>query len=324
MDQRHDHHHDHEHPQGVVGRVLAAFSPHSHDAADSLDPALEGSAAGIRAAKTSLAVLLATALAQATLVAVTGSVALLADTIHNVSDALTALPLWVAFVLGRRHPTRAYTYGYGRAEDLAGLFIIMMIAVSAVVAGLQSVSRLLDPRPVEHPWVLVGAALVGFIGNEVVAAYRIRVGTRIGSAALVADGHHARTDGFTSLAVLGGAAGVLFGFPLADPLVGLLITAAILFVLRSAATDVYRRLMDAVDPALTQAAHTALDATAGVVRVDDLRLRWTGHRLRGEARVTVDAGLGLVEAHAIAHAAERDLVATVPKLDVVTIHVSPS
>jgi cation diffusion facilitator family transporter len=320
----HDEKHGHEHgAAGWVGRVREVFSPHSHDAADSVDAALEGSTDGIRAVKISLVVLLLTALAQAVLVAVTGSVALLADTIHNFSDALTALPLWVAFVLGRRRPTRAYTYGYGRAEDLAGLFIITMIAVSAVVAGYQSVSRLLDPQPVEHPWVLVGAAVVGFIGNELVAVYRIRVGTHIGSAALVADGHHARTDGFTSLAVLGGAVGVLLGFPLADPLVGLLITAAILFVLRSAARDIYRRLMDAVDPVLTQTAHATLHATVGVLEVDDVRLRWTGHRLRGEARVTVDADLDLVDAHAIAHAAERDLVATVPKLDVVTVHVSP-
>jgi cation diffusion facilitator family transporter len=328
--QEHEHHghgqgHGHGHGHfGLAGRVRELLSPHSHDAADSVDAALEGSAQGIRAVKISLAVLLATALAQAVLVAVTGSVALLADTIHNFSDALTALPLWVAFVLGRRAPTRAYTYGYGRAEDLAGLFIVAMIAVSAVVAGYQSVSRLVDPQPVDHPWVLVGAAVIGFIGNELVAVYRIRVGNQIGSAALVADGHHARTDGFTSLAVLGGAVGVLLGFPLADPLVGLLITIAILVALRSAATDIYRRLMDAVDPALTQSAHASLHATPGVVAVDDLRLRWTGHRLRGEARVTVDARLDLAAAHQIAHAAEAELVAVVPKLDVVTVHVSPS
>ncbi|MCW2854207.1 MAG: cation transporter [Nocardioides sp.] len=315
--------HGHAAPATLVGRVRGALSPHSHDASDSVDAALEGSAEGIRAVKISLVVLLVTALGQAALVVVTGSVALLADTVHNFSDALTALPLWVAFVLGRRRPTRAYTYGYGRAEDLAGLFIITMIAASAVVAGYQSVSRLVEPQPVDHAWVLAGAAVLGFIGNELVAVYRIRVGTHIGSAALVADGHHARTDGFTSLAVLGGAVGVLLGFPLADPLVGLLITVAILMVLRTAARDIYRRLMDAVDPALTQQAQAALDATAGVVSVEDVRLRWTGHRLRGEARVTVEATLDLLEAHDIAHAAERQLVAAVPKLDVVTVHFSP-
>jgi cation diffusion facilitator family transporter len=288
-----------------------------------VDAALESSADGIRAVRTSLVVLLVTALVQGVLVTLTGSVALLADTIHNFSDALTALPLWLAFSLSRRSPTRAYTYGYGRAEDLAGVFIILMILASAVVAGYESITRLLDPQPVGHPWVVAAAGLVGFGGNELVAGYRIRVGRRIGSAALVADGQHARTDGFTSLAVVAGAAGVLLGFPLADPVIGLLITVAIVVVLRSAATDIYRRLMDAVDPALTDTAHDVLLATPGVRGVEELRLRWTGHRLRGEAGVLVDPTLDLGTAHGIAHEAEDRLRAGVPRLDAVTVHVSP-
>ena len=210
--------------------------------------------------------------------AVTGSVALLADTIHNFSDALTAIPLWIAFVLGRRAATRRYTYGYGRAEDLAGVFIVAMIALSAVVAGYESIRRLINPEPITHIGVLIAAGLIGFVGNELVAVYRIRVGRRIGSAALVADGLHARTDGFTSLAVVAGALGVLAGFPLADPLVGLVITVAILVVLRSAARDIYRRLMDAVDPELVDTAEAALRDTPGVHDVESLRLRWIGHR----------------------------------------------
>jgi cation diffusion facilitator family transporter len=251
-------------------------------------------------------------------------VALLADTIHNFSDALTALPLWFAFVLGRRHPTRAYTYGYGRAEDLAGVFIVAMIALSAVVAGYQSIDRLLHPHEIDHPWIVVAAGLIGFAGNEVVALYRIRVGRRIGSAALVADGLHARTDGFTSLAVMIGALGFLAGFPKADPLVGLMITVAILVVLRGAARDVYRRLMDAVDPELTATAHETLAGTPGVLSVESVRLRWVGHRIRAEAGMAVDPTLSLVEAHDIAADAHHRLLHQMPKLHFATVHVSPA
>jgi cation diffusion facilitator family transporter len=315
--------HGHGHEHGWRDRLSGLFGGHSHDHADSVDTALESSRDGIRAVKVSLLVLLATALVQAVLVAVTGSVALLADTIHNFSDAFTAVPLWVAFVLGRRPATRAYTYGYGRAEDLAGVFIVLMIAASALVAGYQSVTRLLDPQPLGYPWVVAAAGLVGFAGNELVAGYRIRVGKRIGSAALVADGHHARTDGFTSLAVIGGAAGTLLGFPIADPIVGLLITVAILVVLRDAGREVYRRLMDAVDPELSTTARDVLAASPGVRGVEDLRLRWVGHRLRGEASVLVDPHLDVSGAHDIAHAGEDRLLASVAKLEAVTVHVSP-
>lgn len=303
--------------------MLELFGPHSHDAADSVDSALESSEKGIRAVKISLVILGLTALSQAFIVWLTGSVALLADTIHNFSDALTALPLWVAFVLGLRRPSRSYTYGYGRAEDLAGVFIVAMIALSAVLAGWESLRRLADPQPLTHPWVVVAAGLIGFAGNELVAVYRIRVGRQIGSAALVADGLHARTDGFTSLAVVIGALGVLAGFPLADPLIGLLITVAILFVLKGAARDIYRRLMDAVDPVLVDAAERALAATPGVRAVEGVRLRWIGHRIRAEVGIVVDATLGVVDAHAISIDAHHRLLHEVPKLVDATVHVSP-
>ncbi|MEK6439826.1 cation diffusion facilitator family transporter [Pseudonocardia sp. T1-2H] len=302
---------------------MSVFRPHSHDAADSVDPVLEASVEGVRAVKISLVALLVTALAQAVVVVVTGSVALLADTIHNFSDALTAVPLWIAFVLGRRPASRRYTYGYGRAEDLAGVFIVAMIALSAVVAGYESVRRLLEPQPISNLGVLIAAGLIGFAGNELVAVYRIRVGRRIGSAALVADGLHARTDGFTSLAVVVGALGVLAGFPLADPIIGLVITVAILVVLRGAATDIYRRLMDAVDPELVNTAEAGLRAVPGVADVEELRLRWIGHRVRAETGIVVDPALGIVEAHDIATAAKHSLLHGVPRLVDATVHVSP-
>lgn len=297
---------------------------HGHGHADSIDAALEASAEGVRALKISLLVLGGTALAQLAVVLVSGSTALLADTIHNFSDALTAVPLWIAFVLGRRAATRRYTYGYGRAEDLAGVFIVAMIALSAVVAGYESIQRLVEPRPVENVGVVLVAGVIGFLGNELVAVHRIRVGRRIGSAALVADGLHARTDGFTSLAVVGAALGVLAGFPLADPIVGLLITVAILVVLRGAALDIYRRLMDAVDPGLVDTAEAAVRAVPGVVAVEELRLRWSGHRVRAEVGIAVDAGLDVGTAHDIVTSVQHRLLHDVPKLVVATVHVGPA
>lgn len=322
-DHDHGHGHGHGHWHSLRQRLREVLRPHSHDPADSIDSALAASAAGIRALKTSLLVLAATALAQLVVVAVSGSAALLADTIHNFSDAVTAVPLWIAFVLGRRAATRRYTYGYGRAEDLAGVFIVAMIALSAVVAGYESIHRLVEPQPVENVGAVLAAGVIGFVGNELVAVHRIRVGRRIGSAALVADGLHARTDGFTSLAVVGAALGVMAGFPLADPIVGLLITAAILVVLRGAAVDVYRRLMDAVDPRLVDTAEAAVRAVPGVVAVEELRLRWSGHRVRAEVGIAVDPGLSVVAAHDIATAVQHRLLHDVPKLVAATVHVGP-
>jgi len=320
----HDHDHEHEHATGFKGFVVSIFKPHSHDAADSVDSALESSKEGIRALKISLLALGATATAQLAVVFVTGSVALLADTIHNFSDALTAVPLWCAFVLARRAPTRRYTYGYGRAEDLAGVFIVAMIALSAVVAGWESVARLLDPQPITNLGAVLAAGVLGFLGNEAVAVYRIRVGRKIGSAALVADGLHARTDGFTSLAVAAGAIGVMAGFPLADPIVGLLITVAILAVLRGAARDIYRRLMDAVEPALVDDAERALLAVPGVLAVESVRLRWIGHRLGAEAGLVVENAMSVWEGHAVAVEAKHQLLHQISKLDDATVHISPN
>ncbi|MEZ0352099.1 cation diffusion facilitator family transporter [Mycobacterium sp. pR1184] len=321
----HEHdHHAHRHPKGLRGAIKEIFAPHSHDAADSFDGELESSADGIRAVKISLLVLGATALAQIVVVVLSGSIALAADTIHNFSDALTAVPLWIAFTLSSKAATRRYTYGFGRAEDLAGLFVVAMITLSAIIAGYEAVERLINPRPIEHVgWVAV-AGLLGFIGNEWVALYRIRVGRRIGSAALVADGLHARTDGFTSLAVLAGAGGVALGFPLADPIVGLVITVAILAVLRTAVRDVFRRLMDGVDPQLIGTAEAALAARPGVRAVRSVRMRWIGHRLHADAELDIDPALSLAAAHRIAHESEHDLIHAVPRLTTAMIHAYPA
>lgn len=316
--------HHHEHPRGLRGLVKEIFAPHSHDSADHVDGALESSAAGIRAVKISLLVLGVTAIAQIAVVVISGSIALAADTIHNFSDALTAVPLWIAFALSRKAATRRYTYGFGRVEDLAGLFVVAMITMSAVVAGYEAVERLIHPQPIAGlGWVaLAGAA--GFVGNEWVALYRIRVGRRIGSAALVADGLHARTDGFTSLAVLIGAGGVALGFPLADPIVGLVITVAILAVLRTAVRDVFRRLIDGVEPELVDTAEAVLADWAGVQAVHSVRLRWIGHRLHADAELDIDPTLSLAAAHRIAHDSEHALTHALPRLTTALIHAYPA
>jgi cation diffusion facilitator family transporter len=319
----HDHHHgqgsgeqhEHHHHSGFKGWLVELFVPHTHDAADSIDDAVQASAEGIKALKISLILLLATTVLQFFVVLISGSVALLADTIHNFSDALTAVPLWIAFILGRRAATRRYTFGFGRAEDLAGLFIVAVVALSAVVAAWQSVDRLVNPQPLTNLWWVFAAGLIGFAGNEAVAIYRIRVGRRIGSAALVADGVHARTDGFTSLAVVLGAIGVMLGFPLADPIVGLLISAAILILLWGTVRSIGRRLMDGIEPDLVETAKKALGETPGVLGVPRLQLRWSGHRLQGTAALTVNAGLDLLSAEEITHDAEHRLKHALPKVD---------
>lgn len=320
----HGHRHEHAPAGGVRGFLTGLLAPHSHDAADSIDDALTSSNEGVRAVKLSLVALAVTAALQTLVVLSSGSVALLADTVHNLSDALTAIPLWIAFVLGRRAATRRYTYGFGRAEDLAGLFVVAMIALSAVVAGWEAIDRLLHPRSVNHLGWVAAAGLLGFAGNELVAVYRIRVGRRIGSAALVADGLHARTDGYTSLAVVAGAGGVAAGWRLADPVIGLVITVAILAVLRTAARDIYRRLMDAVEPGLVDAAETALAGQPGVLAVRTVRMRWIGHRLHAEAELSIDAATSLDAAHQLAHDAETTLIRAVPKLASALVHAYPA
>ncbi|WP_138896424.1 cation diffusion facilitator family transporter [Streptomyces chryseus] len=317
----HRHGQGHDHAEGRRRGRGHGHGHHHHHSHDRIDSALEGSAAGLRTLWVSFAVLAATTVAQAVVVALSGSVALLGDTVHNATDALTALPLAVAFLLGRRAATRRYTYGFGRAEDLAGVFVVLVIAASAVFAGYEAVRRMLDPQEVSHLPAVAAAGLIGFAGNEWVARARIRTGRRIGSAALVADGLHARTDGFTSLAVLLGAGGSALGWRYADPLIGLLITAAITLVLRGAAREVWHRLMDAVDPALVDEAEHALAHVEGVRAVGAVRMRWIGHSLRAETSVVVDPGLTVVQAHAVAVAAEHALLHTVHRLAGATVHV---
>jgi cation diffusion facilitator family transporter len=302
--------HDHpgqepHHPHGVV------------------DPSIASTARGLWAVKWSFAALIVTAVAQLVVVLVSGSVALLADTIHNVGDAATAIPLGVAFWLARRGASPRFTYGLGRVEDLAGLAIVATIALSAVVACQQAVQRFLHPQPVGYLWAVALASIVGFVGNEAVAIFRIRVGRQIGSAALVADGHHARVDGWTSLSVLAGAVGVWAGYPLADPIVGLLISAAIFVIVWQSARAVLVRMLDGVGVETLEAIRHAAGHVAHVEEVSDLRARWVGHRLHAEVSVTVPGGLSVGEGHEIAKEVRHQLFHHLPHLGRVVLHVDP-
>jgi cation diffusion facilitator family transporter len=326
-ERHHQHNHveasDHRHASGPRAWLGEIFRPHSHDVTDSIDSALESSERAIRAVKISFGALLVTSALQLTVIIASGSVALLADTIHNFGDALTAVPLFLAFRLARRPPTRRYTYGYGRAEDVAGLFVIAMITLSAVVAAYEAVLRLASPEAIDHLDWVAAAGLVGFLGNELVARYRIHEGRAIGSAALAADGYHARTDGFTSLAVVLGAVGVWLGADAADPIAGLLISVAILVVLRTAVIDILRRLMNSVDPELVDHIEHEAGHAPGVRAVHDVRVRWEGHRLHAELDIGIDPALSVTEAHYLAHDVEDALTHHIAHLDAASVHVEP-
>lgn len=288
-----------------------------------IDPTLVTSERGIWAVKWSLVGLTITAILQMAIFILSGSVALLADTIHNIGDAATSIPLWIAFALARRKPSPRFTYGYGRVEDVAGIFIVLIILFSAAFAGYESINRLFDPQPVQFLGAVAAAAIIGFLGNEAVAIFRIRVGKQIKSAALVADGYHARVDGLTSLGVLAGAIGVWLGFPLADPIVGLLITLAILRIVWEAGKVVFTRLLDGVDPEIVGEIRHASEHAADVCEVTDVRARWLGHRLHAEINLAASPDMSVAEGHDIALEARHELMHHLPYLSGVTIHVDP-
>lgn len=299
--------------------------PREHDHTHGVvDPLILTTQRGIWAVKWSLLGLLATAVFQVVIVYISGSVALLADTIHNFGDGLTAIPLWIAFRLARWKPSRRFTYGYGRVEDLAGIVIVLTILFSAIAAGYESIQRFFHPQEVKYLGAVVVASVIGFAGNEAVAIFRIKVGKEIGSAALVADGYHARVDGLTSLAVLFGALGIWLGYPLADPIVGLLITAAILRIVWQSGKSVFARLLDGVDPEIIGEIEHATNHIPGVQGVTDVRVRWLGHRLHAELNIAVDSRLSVEEGHKIAGEVCHQLLHHLGYLSDATIHVDPA
>lgn len=325
-DHGHSHEHDHDHGSGVWGLINTVFHLHGHShqkQALAADTTLSHNEEGIRTVWLALAALMITAIVQIIIVAMSGSVALLADTVHNIGDGLNSVPLLIAFYLARRAATRRYTYGFGRAEDVAGIFIVLSIAFSAGVIFWESFQKLIHPEPLSNLGWIAAAAVIGFLGNEAVALLQIRVGRKIGSAALVADGLHARTDGITSLAVLLAAAGSWLGYPIVDPIIGFLIGIAILFITKDAAVTMWYRLMDAVEPEILDAAEKAIREHEDVRELRRLRMRWMGHRLHAEVCISVDPNLTTAESHHIAEHVRHDLFHAVDYLSEVTVHVDP-
>jgi len=314
----------HGHSHGLGGHH------HSHDGAEGhghthgvMDATIATTARGIWAIKWSFVVLMATTLVQIVVVYFSSSVALLADTIHNFGDAATAIPLWVAFVLVRRKPTLRFTYGLGRVEDLAGVTIVGLILLSAVVAGWQAVDRLLNPQTISYVGWVLAAGIIGFIGNEAVAVFRIKIGREIDSAALIADGYHARVDGITSLAVVAGAIGVWLGFPLADPIVGILITVMIFGIVWQSARAVFTRMLDGTEPDVPGEIRHAAQHVPGVKGIDDVHARWLGHRLAVELDIRVDGAATVFDAEAITLAVEKELAGHLPALGRASVRVRP-
>jgi cation diffusion facilitator family transporter len=305
------------------GQHPGAGLGHTHDSTEAVAGMLAASAQGMRATWVSLGGLATTAFAQLAIVVISGSVALLADTIHNFADALTAIPLLIAFRLGRRPPNRRYTYGYHRAEDLAGIAIVFMIAASAVAAAWEAANHLVHPAAIEHATLVLGAGVIGFLGNEAVAQYRIRVGRRIGSTALVADGLHARTDGLTSLGVVVSAVAASAGVPRVDAVVGLVIAAVIGWTLWIAARQVLRRMLDGIDEPTITLIEEAAAAVPGVEHVTQARARWAGHQLRAELSIDVEGSLSVEAGHDIAEGVREALLRAVPRLADAAVHVEP-
>ena len=314
-----------EKPTNWFGRIKSLLGNHHSghgDTHDSLD-LYNITERGIWAVKWSFAAMMLTAVVQVAIVMFTGSVALLADTIHNFTDAAVTIPLWFAFLIARRRPSDRFTYGFGRFEDLAGLAIVLAILFSAVFVCYESIDRLLHPQDVNYIWALIAASVVGFLGNEGVAIFRIRVGKQIGSAALVADGQHARVDGITSLAVFFGALGILLGFPMADPIAGLVIAVIILAVLWQSGKAIFLRLLDGTDPEIIENIRHVVNSVPEVQEVTEVRARWSGHRLYAEVNVTIGQDGDIERGHDIARSVRHQLMHQFPNLSWLTIHVDP-
>ena len=317
MDNYKYHNHHHNHHESEHNRH---HHSHTHGA---VDPSITTSQRGIWAVKWSFIGLLLTAILQIVIVILTNSIALLSDAIHNFGDAATAIPLGIAFAFARLKASKRFTYGYGRVEDLAGVAVVVTILISAIIAGYEAVNRFYHPTQVHYLGVVMGASIIGFLGNEGVALFRIKVGREIGSAALIADGHHARIDGWTSLAVLLGALGVWFGYPMADPIVATGITFAILFVVWDSVKTVFTRMLDGIEPEVIDEIIHFTHHVDGIAGVGEVRARWIGHRLHVELNIGVNPQLSVTEGHEIAKEVRHQLFHHLKHLGNAIVHVAP-
>jgi len=298
------HEHAHHHTHGVINSTILTTSR------------------GIWAVKWSFIGLMITTAFQAVIVYLSGSIALLADAIHNLGDACTAIPLGIAFLFARKKPTKSFTYGYGRVEDLAGVFVVLTILFSALIAGYESIDRFFHPRKIEYLWAVAMASLIGFLGNEAVAIFRIKVGKEINSAALVADGYHARVDGFVSLGVLLSVTGVWFGYPLADPIIGLLMTLAIFKIVWESSKAVFTRLLDGVEPDIVDKIKNASKCNEIILRIDDVKTRWLGHHLYAELVISIDQKTPIEKVFESIEELKHGLFHTLPILSHVTVSLN--
>ena len=306
------------------GRLRHLLTPHSHDPAAGFDSALESSHKGVFAVKVSLVALMVTAVLQLLIVLddrLDGAAGRHHPQLQRRPDLGAAVdrlrpraargqPSLHLRLRPRGGPRRPLRGGHDRPERRCW-------SDGSRCSGCST------PQPISDLWLVGLAGVVGFVGNELVALYRIRVGRQIGSEALVADGLHARTDGLTSLAVVVAAVGVALGFPQADPIIGLVITVAILWILRDAARAVFRRLMDAVDPALVDEIKRVAASVDGVMEVETVRVRWLGHRLSASTDLVVDCRLTVAAGHDIAEAVRHALFHEVRGLDTVIVHLDP-
>jgi cation diffusion facilitator family transporter len=312
--EHHEHNHDeHEHDEHGHG--------HEHG---KVDADLYGNQAGLRAVQLSTAGMLLVSAIQFAIALIGGSAGLFADALHNFGDVFTTVALWIAFVISSRAANQRYTYGYYRAEDLAGIFIVLVIIASAVAGAVESIQKLTSGNVPTHIYLSMAAALVGVVGNELLAQYKISVGKRINSVALVADGQHSRIDGLTSLAAFAGLIGVMLGFPIADPIAGILITLVIIIVVFTTSRSVLQRLLDAVDPHVVPSIITTALAVPGVEAATDVRARWVGHTLHVVMNIEVNAELTLSKAHAIAEEVRHRLFHKIKGISEVVIHTDPS
>lgn len=310
--------HQHDHGHGAHGH-----GEHGHEHGR-VDADLYGNRAGLRAVQISTAGMLLIALIQLAIALLGGSAGLFADALHNLGDVLTTVALWIAFVISNRAANRRYTYGYYRAEDLAGVFIVLVIIASAVAGAVESILKLTSGNVPEQIYLSMAAAAIGCIGNEVLAQYKISVGRRINSVPLVADGQHSRIDGLTSLAALVGLIGVRLGLPLADPIAGLVITLVILSVVYSTSRSVLQRLLDAIDPRIVPSIIETASGVEGVEAATEVRARWVGHTLHIAMNIEVDAHLTLLKAHEIAEEVRHRLFHEIQGVSEVIVHTDPS
>lgn len=325
--QHHDHSQDHHHHSGnfLVKIAQALHLPgftHDHSHHDlAADRAFLDNRLAVRTVWIALVALGLTTALQIVITIASGSVALLADTVHNLGDALNSIPLLFAFYIARRAANKRYTYGYGRLEDIAGVFIVISIGFSAAYIIYESVQRLLNPLPLANlEWIAL-ASLVGFVGNELVALMQIHVGRRIGSDAMIADGQHALIDGLTSLAVLIAVIGTLIGAPILDPIVGVVIGIAIVGITWNAIKAVWYRMMDAVDPHLVEHVEAHVLGLDGVLAIETLRLRWVGHRMYGVIKIAVPADTTLEASGEILRAVQHEAGQVIPQLEELTVEI---